>query len=102
MRNIEVDVKTAKRLDSMADELGISVAELVSELAGEPKPLARNLEKLRKAGRGPWAPDVLAQDARRSEIFDRTGKGVPWSEVRDWLQSWGTAGELPMPKPRKL
>ncbi len=102
MRSIEVDLKTAKKLDAMADELGISVAALVAELAGESAALPKGLEKMRKAGRGPWAPAVLAEDARRIEAFERTGKGVAWNEVRDWLRSWGTADELPMPKPRKL
>jgi predicted transcriptional regulator len=102
VRSIEVDVKTAKRLDAMADDLGISVGELVAELAGESGALPKSLEKMRKAGRGPWSPSVLAEDARRAEAFGRTGEGVPWHEVRDWLRSWGTARELPMPKPRKL
>jgi predicted transcriptional regulator len=102
LRSIEVDVKTAKRLDAMAEELGLTVAELVAELAGKAAALPKPLEKLRRAGRGPWAPLVLAEDARRAEAFERTGKGVPWNEVRDWMRSWGTARELPMPKPRKL
>ena len=101
LRSIEVDVKTAKRLDTMAAELGLSVAELVAELAGEAA-LPKSLETLRKRGQGPWAPSVLAEDARRTAALERTGKGVPWNEVRDWLRSWGTADERPMPKPRKL
>lgn len=94
MRSIEVD--------AMADELGISVPELVAELAGESTALPTSLDNMRKAGRGPWSPSVLAEDARRTEAFERTGKGVPWNEVRDWLRSWGSDGERPMPKPRKL
>lgn len=101
-RSIEVDLKTAKKLDAMADEFGLSVGELVAELAGESAPWPTSLDKMRKAGRGPWAPAVLAEDARRTEAFERTGKGVPWSEVRDWLRSWGSDDEHPMPKPRKL
>jgi predicted transcriptional regulator len=102
LRSIEVDLKTARRLDVLADELGLSVAEVVAELAGEATALPKNLEKMRKAGRGPWSPAVLAEDARRAEAFERTGKGVPWNEVRDWMRSWGSAHELPMPKSRKL
>ena len=102
LRSIEVDVKTARRLDAMAEELGVTVAELIAELAGEAAPMSKSLEKMRKAGRGPWSPTVLAEDARRAEAFERTGKGVPWNEVRDWMRSWGTSHELPMPKPRKL
>jgi predicted transcriptional regulator len=102
MRSIEVDLRTAKRLDAMAEALGVSVPELVAELAGESAALPKHLDKMRKAGRGPWSPAVLAEDARRTDAFDRTGVGVPWNEVRDWLRSWGTADERPMPKPRKL
>ncbi len=102
LRSIEVDVKTAKRLDAMAEEHCLSVAELLAELTGETAQLPKPLEKLRKAGRGPWSPAVVAEDARRTEAFERTGKGVPWDEVRDWMRSWGSARELPMPKPRKL
>ena len=25
------------------------------------------------------------------------GKGVPWKDVRRWLESWGNADELPPP-----
>ncbi len=34
--------------------------------------------------------------------FERTGTGVPWEEVRDWMKSWGAESELPRPQPRKL
>ena len=26
------------------------------------------------------------------------GKGVPWKDVKRWLESWGKADELPPPK----
>lgn len=47
----------------------------------------------------PWAPEILAEDARRLEEFERTREGVPWEEVRAWMQSWGTGSELPPPSP---
>jgi hypothetical protein len=50
----------------------------------------------------PWTAEALAEDARRLEEFERTREGVPWDEVRAWMQSWGTGRELPPPKPRKL
>ena len=55
-----------------------------------------------KAGRGPWAPDVLAEDARRVADYQRTGEGVAWAEVKSWIQSWGTTKKLIPPKSRKL
>ena len=57
---------------------------------------------MRRAVRGPWAPEVLAEDARRLAASERAGEGVPWDEVKTWMQSWGTGEELPPPKPRKL
>jgi len=57
---------------------------------------------MRRAGRGPWAPEVLAEDACRFAASERAGEGVPWDEVKTWMQSWGTGEELPPPKPRKL
>lgn len=46
--------------------------------------------------------EVLNEDARRLAEFERTRLGVPWDEVKAWMQSWGTTDELPAPKPRKL
>jgi hypothetical protein len=102
MRAIEVDLATAKVLEAKAAELGTTVSKLVAELVDAERELPKRLETMRRAGRGPWAPDVLAEDVRRLEAFDRTGLGVPWEEVRAWINSWGTAKELPKPKPRKL
>ena len=51
---------------------------------------------------GPWAPDVLAEDARRLAQFQRTRQAVPWRDVKAWMQSWGAASELAPPKSRKL
>jgi hypothetical protein len=50
----------------------------------------------------PWAPEILAEDARRLAAFERGGEGVPWGEVEEWMRSWGSAKELSAPKPRKL
>lgn len=50
----------------------------------------------------PWSPESSAEDARRLAEFERTRMGVPWEEVKAWMESWGTANELPPPKPRKL
>ena len=43
-----------------------------------------------------------AEDARRLAEFQRTREGIPWEEVKAWMQSWGKPDELPPPKPRKL
>jgi hypothetical protein len=102
VRQIEVDAETAEALEAQAAARGISLQELLADLAGATHDVPGDLEALRAAGRGPWAPEILAEDARRLAEFNRTGEGVPWEEVRAWMQSWGTGSELPPPKPRKL
>ena len=44
----------------------------------------------------------VAEDRRRLDEFKRTRLAVPLDEVKAWVASWGTAGELPRPQPRKL
>jgi hypothetical protein len=46
--------------------------------------------------------DDIADDEAAIAGYERTGRGVPWEEIRAWMQSWGTASELPRPTPRKL
>lgn len=101
-RQIEVDAKTAAALEAKAAERGVSVPELVADLVGMASDAPAYFETLRAKGQGPWSPAVLAEDARRLADYQETGEGVPWEEVRAWMQSWGTANELPPPKTRKL
>jgi len=98
-RKIEVEAATADALEAQAAARGISVSELLADfvLADSSPP---DLEALRAAGRGPWAPEILAEDARRLAEFPKTREGVPWGEIKAWMQSWGTENELPPPKPR--
>ena len=100
-RKIEVAPETAALLEARAAARGMSVADLVADLAGAealPAPLAGQ----RAAGQGPWADDVLAEDARRLQTFRETGAAIPLAEVTAWMASWGKADELPAPTPRKL
>ena len=92
MRKIEVDVETAELLEARAAARGVSVAELLSEFAFS------NTE----SGNDPWSPAAFEEDGRRLEEFDRTRFGVPWDEIRSWMETWGTAAERPPPAPRKL
>lgn len=101
-RKIDVAADTAELLEARAAARGVTVAELVADLAGVADGLPADLEAMRAAGQGPWAPEVLAEDARRLAAFKETGEAVPWSEVSAWLKSWGTKDELPPPRPRKL
>ena len=99
-RKIEVDARTADVLEARAAARGQSVSELLADLVSDET--SPDLESMRSAGRGPWSPEVLAEDARRFADFQRSHEGVPWEEVKAWMKSWGTPNELPPPKPRKL
>jgi|SRR3712207_4963454 len=103
VRMIEVDEATAKALEARAAACGITVSELLADLAGvHDEPWAEDLERMRAAGEGPWSPEVLSEDEQRLAEFERTREGVPWEEVSAWMRSWGTPHELPPPKMRKL
>ena len=99
---IEVDPQTADLLKARAAARGMSVADLLADLIGDENLLPVALEAMRERGEGPWAPEVLAEDARRLAEFHRTRQGIPWDEIKVWMESWGSPQELPMPKPRKL
>jgi len=99
---IEVDPQTADLLEARAAARGMSVSDLLADLAAGADTLPLWLEALREKGEGPWAPDVLAEDQRRLAEFNHARMGAPWSDVKAWMQSWGTPDELPAPKPRKL
>ncbi len=100
LRKIEVAEETAELLEARAQERGQSVSQLLSDVAADIWP--EWLEKMRAEGRGPWSPEALAEDAADWDEYQRTGIGVPWEEVKVWMESWGKANELPPPKPRKL
>lgn len=100
--NIEVDAGTAELLRARAKARGMSVADLLADLAGSESPLPPALEAMRTSGEGPWAPNLLAEDARRLAEFQRTREALPWDDVKAWMRSWGTPQEMPPPKPRKL
>jgi hypothetical protein len=102
VRKIEVDAQTADLLEARATALGMSVAALIAELAGNETVLPPDLAELRAKGEGPWSPEALEEDERRLAEFERTRMGVPWDEVQAWMQSWGKPNELPSPKPRKI
>jgi|ERR1043166_6684079 hypothetical protein len=102
LRTIEIDAETADVLEARAAARGMTLSELLADLAGAAQILSPELQAMNAAGEGPWAPRMLAEDARRLAEFERTREGVPWSEVKAWMRSWGTPHELPAPKPRKL
>jgi hypothetical protein len=100
-RNIEVDGETASLLEARARARGISVAELLADIAGSAS-LPGELAELRARGQGPWSPEALDEDAQRLVEFERARSGLPWDEVSAWMAAWGTPHERPLPKSRKL
>jgi hypothetical protein len=101
-RAVEVDYDTAALLEARAASRNLSVAELIADLASNETALPASLAAMRAKGEGPWAPEVLEEDARRLAEFESTRIGVPWAEMRSWLQSWGTDSELPPPVSRPV
>ena len=101
-RKIEVDARTADLLEARAAARGVTISELLADLAGNQQALPADLAALRMQGEGPWSAQALAEDARRLAEFERTREGVPWDEIKSWMDSWGTPNERPTPKPRKL
>lgn len=100
-RKIEVDGETASLLEARAAARGISVAELLADIAGSAS-LPGNLAELRSRGEGPWSSTTSDEDTQRLAEFERTRIGVPWADVTAWMATWGTPHERPAPKPRKL
>jgi predicted transcriptional regulator len=102
LRTIELDADTATALEELAAARNMTLAEFLAKVVEEEQSLPASFGALRETGRGPWAPEILAEDARRFADFERSGEGVPWDEIRAWMRSWGTPNELSPPKPRKL
>jgi hypothetical protein len=102
VRNIQVDAQTADLLEARAAARGMTLSELLADMASNKNPEADDLAEMRAKGQGPWSPDVLAEDVRRLAEFERTREGVPWDEIKAWMETWGTAAESPPPVPRKL
>lgn len=100
--HIEVDEQTAEVLNARAAARGMTVSALVAEMIGAEETMPPDLQAMRDANEGPWAPEAVAEDARRLAEFRRTREAVPWDDVKAWMRTWGTPNEQPSPKPRKL
>jgi hypothetical protein len=102
VRQIEIDAQTAELLEARAAARGISISELLADIARNEGALPAGLADMRAEGLGPWSAEALEEDARRLAEFERTRMGIPFDEVKTWTESWGKPNELPTPKPRKL
>lgn len=71
---IEVDADTADRLTQLAAERGLTVSELVAELAiGEAS-----------------EADIAELDRRWQRVQSGEDKTIPHEKVVEWLRTWGT------------
>ena len=73
---IEVDKRTAEVLESRAAELGVTVPQLIAELALDSAPREADPEEIAELDR---------RYAKASE-----GSRVPHDRVVQWLRTWGT------------
>jgi predicted transcriptional regulator len=77
-QTIEVDEATAATLKTRAAERGVSVAELVAELAVfDSAPITVDSEE-------------IAELDRRWKAVESGGATLPHEEVVRWLRTWGT------------
>jgi predicted transcriptional regulator len=89
-RTLEIDADTDARLREMAKERGQDVAAVLAEAVA----LLDSVVDI-------TGPDI-GEDRRRYDEFKRTQLAVPLDDVKAWVSSWGSAGELPRPQPRKV
>ncbi len=89
-RTIELDPDTDARLREMAAERRQGEAAVLAEAVA----LLDSVVDIR-------GPDI-EEDRRRLGDFARTCEAVPLSEVKAWVDSWGTAEERPRPAPRRV
>lgn len=81
---IEIDKQTAEMLQSRATELGVTVPELIAELAA-----------LDGASRDADPTEVAELDRRY--VRASGDARVPHERVVQWLRTWGTSGFRPWP-----
>jgi predicted transcriptional regulator len=84
---IELDEVLKARLDREAEQLGISVDELLKEFIADG--LALHEDEI---------PDDLMAALRRGEEQIQGGRGIPHETVKEWILSVGTENEAPRPK----
>ena len=84
--SIEVDKHTADVLQTRAAELGVTVSQLIAELAA-----------LDGTPRGAEADEVAELDRRSARAAE--GSRVSHDRAVKWLRTWGTSGFRPWPGP---
>ena len=89
-RTLELDSDTDARLREIAAERGQGVSAVLAEAVA----LLDSVVDID-------GPDI-GEDRRRLLEFERSRQAVPLGEVKAWVESWGTANELPRPRPKPI
>ena len=89
-RTLDIDAGTDARLRELAAERGQEVSAVLAEAVAL-------LDSVVDIGN----PDI-AEDRRRFDAFRRTREAIPLHQVKAWVDSWGTANELPRPSPQRI
>ncbi len=89
-RTFDLDPAIDARINALAAEKGQDAAAVVADAVVLLDSVV-NVE----------GPDI-EEDLRRLREFERTGEAVPGEDVKAWVESWGTANEIPRPQPRRL
>ena len=83
VHTIEIDESTARTLETRAAEKGVSVSQLIAELAdAESKPVALDAE-------------TIVELDRRWKGVQAQGRIVSNEDVVRWLKTWGTSDFKP-------
>lgn len=80
--SVRVDQKAKKRLEKLAKSTGRSRSHLAAEAINQYLDVNE------------WQVAAVKQAIAS---FDR-GEGVPHQQIKDWVASWGSENERPMPK----
>ncbi len=88
---IRLDPKLKQRVARVAKQTGTSAHSL---MVGAIEEVVARTER---------RAEFLEEAEARGDEFDRTGRGVPWTEVKDWLEARLERGEkVASPRVRKL
>ena len=89
VRQIEIDAQTAELLEARAAARGISISELLADIARNEEALPADLAGMRAEGLGPWSAEALEEDADvlphrsgRAQILQGTGSGLSVADER--------------------
>jgi predicted transcriptional regulator len=89
-RTLDIDAATDARLRDLAAERGQDVAAVLAEAVAL-------LDSVVDIGK----PDI-EEDRRRLRAFAQTREAIPLHQVKAWIESWGTANELPRPQSQSI